>query len=121
MPESSPRPSGLPHDVLVVENNMIIAMDVEESMLLLGVARVRLARNVADAMKAIDERMPDAALLDMELASGTSQPVATRLRQHGVRFAFMSGHDGNAVRDWGFDVAHLRKPFTTRELEGWLR
>ena len=71
-------PALVPQDVLLVEDNLIIALDTEEVMQRLGVATVRVASGVADALKTIDERKPDFALLDVNLG------VETSLRNRGA-------------------------------------
>ena len=80
---TTPATSGgaLPDDVLLVEDNMIIALDTEETMLKLGVKTVRIASGVADALKAIEERAPDFALLDVNLGAETSFEIAEALTQ----------------------------------------
>jgi CheY-like chemotaxis protein len=122
MSDSRTPDGALPQDILIVEDNIIIAMDVEESLRQIGVRDVRVAHNVENALSAIGQRLPDCALLDIELAHGTSFAVAALLQQHGIRFAFMSGYDDNATRGTRFrGVTHLRKPFTIQELTSFLR
>lgn len=112
----------IPADVLLVEDNIIIAMALEENFLDLGVSSVRVARSVADAMAAIDQRVPDCALLDIELKDETSRLIAVRLQSLGVRFAFLSGHGTNVSLGREFDgIRHINKPFAPDELAEWLR
>uniref|UniRef100_UPI001C5CA5BB hypothetical protein n=1 Tax=Escherichia fergusonii TaxID=564 RepID=UPI001C5CA5BB len=56
--------SDLQRDVLLVEDDPLIAMDSAETITGFGVASVRTARDVAGALKLIAERAPDFALLD---------------------------------------------------------
>ena len=50
---SSDRPPALPSDVLIVEDDPIIALDFEDTILGLGVTQVRTAGNVAKALDMI--------------------------------------------------------------------
>ena len=87
----------LPDDVLLVEDNTIIALDTEETLLKLGVKTVRIASGVADALKAIEERAPDFALLDVNLGAETSSEVAEVLAQRNIKFAFATGYGEQIV------------------------
>src|SRR5258706_9345349 len=58
---------GMPNDVLIVEDDPIIALDVEDTLLGFGVKTVRAATSVARALDLIDERPPEFALLDVSL------------------------------------------------------
>ena len=68
----------MPTDVLIVEDDAIIALDFEDTILGFGVKAVRTASNVARALRLIDDRAPDFALLDVALASEKSFAVAER-------------------------------------------
>src|SRR5438105_4636605 len=74
-----PGADGTPNDVLIVEDDPIIALDCEDTILSFGVKNVRSAGNVARALVMIAERPPDFALLDVSLISEKSFAVAERL------------------------------------------
>jgi CheY-like chemotaxis protein len=114
--------NGLPGDVLVVEDDPIIAMDFEDIILGLGVKAVRTAGNVTRALQLIEERAPDFALLDIGLVRENSFAVAERLETLGIHFAFVSGYDGEAALTDAFARRpRLPKPCTTDALEATLR
>jgi len=48
-------------DILVVEDDPLIALDVEDTLRQLGIASVRSAARVADALALIESRRPDFA------------------------------------------------------------
>ena len=118
-----PIPSdGLPDDVLVVEDDAIIALDFEDTILGFGVKTVRTAGNVARALDLIAERAPDFALLDVSLMREKSFAIAERLETLNVPFIFITGYGG----DVGFPPAfanrpRLPKPCSTEALEAALR
>src|SRR6185436_14210756 len=62
-----PASDGMPSDVLIVEDDPIIALDFEDTLLGFGVKTVRTAGSVARALALIDEQPPNFALLDVSL------------------------------------------------------
>jgi light-regulated signal transduction histidine kinase (bacteriophytochrome)/CheY-like chemotaxis protein len=117
-----PAPEDLPREVLIVEDNMIIALDAEATVRRLGVPGIRTAASVAQAMALIDARTPDFALLDINLGTETSFAVAERLAGMGVRFAFATGYGEDiAFPPKLLGVARLRKPYTADMLANALR
>jgi CheY-like chemotaxis protein len=82
----------LPGDVLIVEDDPIIALDFEETILGFGVKTVRTAGSVAKALELIADRAPDFALLDIGLVREKSFAVAERLEALKIPFAFVTGY-----------------------------
>jgi CheY-like chemotaxis protein len=77
---------------LVVEDDPIIALDFEDTILGFGVKTVRAAASVTRALKMIEERAPDFVLLDVGLVREKSFAVAERLDALGIPFAFVTGY-----------------------------
>jgi CheY-like chemotaxis protein len=96
----------VPSDVLVVEDDPIIALDFEEMILGFGVETVRTAGSVTMALEMIASRRPDFALLDVGLVRENSFAVAAQLDALGIPFAFVTGY-GAAV---GLPKAFADKP-----------
>jgi CheY-like chemotaxis protein len=103
-------PDGLPDDVLIVEDDPIIALDFEDTILGFGVSAVRTAGNVAAALDMIAERVPDFALLDVGLAREKSFAVAERLAALNIPFAFVTGYGAERVPPLFADRPRLPKP-----------
>jgi CheY-like chemotaxis protein len=113
---------GIPGDVLVVEDDPIIAMDLEDTILGFGVKTVRVAANVSRALAHIAERAPDFALLDIGLMQEKSFAVAERLEALGIPFAFVSGYSADAALPAAFaKKPRLPKPCTSNALEAILK
>src|SRR5262249_12016955 len=87
----------MPTDVLVVEDDPIIALDFEDTILALGVKSVRSAGSVATALGLIAARAPEFAFLDVGLARENSFAVAERLAALGIPFAFVTGYGADKV------------------------
>jgi len=108
-------------DVLIVEDDPIIALGFEDTLLTLGVPLVRVAANVAAALQMIEDRRPDFALLDVGLARGKSFAVAERLAALGIPFAFATGYGADRVPPEFAGRLRLTKPCTTEALATALR
>ena len=114
--------SDLPRDVLLVEDDPLIAMDSAETITGFGVTSVRTARNVAGALKLIAERAPDFVLLDVGLIREKSFAVAEQLKAQKIPFAFVTGYSGPARVPPAFKhYPVLSKPYLRDELLETLR
>ena len=112
----------MPNDVLIVEDDPIIALDFEDTVLGFGVKTVRTAPNVAKALDMIADRLPEFALLDVSLIREKSFAVAERLEALKIPFAFVTGY-GADVR-LPAELAckpRLPKPYSTDALAALLR
>ena len=84
--------------VLVVEDEFLIALDIQRMLEGEGVKTVLTASRVAQALDLFLSGGPfDAAVLDLRLDRETSTPVAERLHAAGVPFVFLTG--GQATDD----------------------
>ncbi len=103
--------------VLIVEDNMIIAIDEETTMAEMGFSQVHLASSVASAMQIIARGELTFAILDVNLGVETSEPIAEELARVGVPFMFASGYDQGLERLTAkFNAPLLKKPFTRDSL-----
>jgi DNA-binding NtrC family response regulator len=114
-------PFALPQDVLIVEDDPIIAIDFEDTILGFGVKTIRSAGNVAQALRMIAERAPDFALLDVGLVREKSFAIAERLNAMKIPFAFVTGYGADRVPPAFADRPRLPKPCSTEALESALR
>jgi CheY-like chemotaxis protein len=96
----------MPDDVLIVEDDPIIALDFEDTILGFGVRMVRTAGGVTRALQMIAERAPDFAVLDVGLVREKSFAIAERLDALEIPFAFVTGY-GTDVR---LPAAFVQKP-----------
>jgi len=77
---------------LVVEDNMIIALDAEDILTELGASEVFVASSVSEAMGFIQENEISFAMLDVNLGAETSELVALKLRENQTPFIFATGY-----------------------------
>lgn len=98
--------------ILLVEDQPIIAMDVEYMLADHGVATVDTAATTAEALAFIEAARPDAAILDFNLRSGTSLPVAEQLLALNVPFIFTTGYgDGSMIPAAFSHIQMVTKPY----------
>ena len=122
IPASPNGSADMPADVLIVEDDPIIAIDFEDRLLGFGVKRVRTAGSVAQALDAIAARAPDFALLDVELGREKSFAVAERLAAAQIPFVFVTGYGVEARITAEFKMRpRLQKPCSSDALEAALR
>ncbi|RFC69064.1 MULTISPECIES: HWE histidine kinase domain-containing protein [Mesorhizobium] len=111
--------SGLSGDmvVMVVEDQMLIAMDLEAILEDAGAKEVIVASSTAEALSLLEERQPTVAILDLNLGHETSLPVADALSERGIPFAFATGYGDAAGHTERFaDVPVVRKPYDSESI-----
>ena len=96
--------------VLLVEDNMIIALESEDMLLEMGASEVLVASNVAEALHLIENETPTFALLDINLGRELSWPVALRLRELRVPHVFGTGY-GDGI---DYPPEHRGTPVVTK-------
>ncbi|MDI6025675.1 HWE histidine kinase domain-containing protein [Corticibacterium sp. UT-5YL-CI-8] len=106
--------SALPSDmaVLLVEDQMLIAMDVEAMLEEKGVNDVTVTSSSQEALTRLRSFKPHVAVLDFNLGQGTSIPVAQDLTRRGIPFLFATGYgDGSVIPAEFSAVPIVRKPY----------
>ena len=112
---------GMPDDVLIVEDDPIIALDFEDTILGFGVKGVRTAANVARALAMIADRTPDFALLDVGLMREKSFAIAERLDELKIPFVFVTGYGVDVRLPAALaDKPRLPKPYSSDALKALL-
>jgi len=99
--------------ILIVEDDAIIALELQSILTEAGATVIGPARNLAMAEKMAENGPLSAAILDIQLGSALVFPVAERLTEQGVPFVLNTGH-GDArqlAADWP-DAEVLTKPST---------
>jgi len=116
----------LPQDskkVLVLEDEVIVALDLAETIRGAGYEVIGPYYSEEKALDALENSEPAFALLDVNLGQGAdSLKVARRLDEIGSKFAFLTGYDASGLKIFNeFESAKLlSKPLDTRHLINWL-
>jgi DNA-binding response OmpR family regulator len=103
--------------ILIVEDELMVSMLIEETLLEAGYFVVGPFANMTDAIRAARVERLDAAVLDVNVAGQMIYPVAEELSARAIPFGFATGY-GKAVsaKPWN-DRPVLPKPFSGSELE----
>src|ERR1700681_1512805 len=113
---------GMPDDVLIFEDDPIIALDFEDTILGFGVKTVRTAASVVRALEMIADRAPDFALLDVGLVREKSFAIAERLDALKIPFVFVTGYGADVRLPAAFaQRPRLPKPYSTDALQAVLK
>lgn len=78
--------------VLIVEDELLVAMDIQFIAEEMGYAVAGPCPSLAAAARLLEAGAPDAAVLHVRLTDGEVFPLADRLRDMGVPIIFHSGH-----------------------------
>ena len=106
---------GAAMNILVVEDEMIIALHLEEMLQELGHV-VRTASRVQEGLGLLEAGPTDFAILDVNLGGEPSFPIADRLLARGIPFAFATGYGGRLLPEPHAGTPVLEKPFGRAEL-----
>lgn len=107
--------------ILVVEDELLIAMIIEETLQDLGCVVVGPVARLDAALQLAKDETLDAAILDVSIRGGKVYPVAEQLLARGVPFMLASGYGEWALPDAFRAQPRLTKPFTPQRLEEQVR
>ncbi len=107
---------GCQKQILVVEDEFLIAIHVADIMADLGFGVIGPVGDIAQALALVEEATLDGAILDVNLSGQLVFPVAIALAARGVPFILTSGYDANGLPLEWQDRPILRKPVVERDL-----
>jgi CheY-like chemotaxis protein len=103
--------------VLLVEDQALIAMDTEELLRLLGATEVVIAPSVDAALAQLSQTEPDCAVLDLNLGTETSEPIAIVLQARKIPYVFATGYrDSVSIPEMFSEIPVVRKPVSQDSL-----
>lgn len=100
--------------ILIVEDSLLLALELEQGLADLGAQIVGSAAEVGEAMGMLN-RPFDAAVLDANLNGDSVMPVAQALHAMGRPFIFATGYADKAGPT-GFDAPVVRKPYNIGQI-----
>ena len=102
--------------VLIVEDEMLIALLIEDHLIEFGCSMVGPCGSVAQALDTIRAEPVDMAVLDVNLGGEMVYPVAEALEKLHIPFLFLSGYGQEALRPGDARWRVCTKPFTAKIL-----
>ena len=108
--------------LLVVEDEMMVAMMVEDLLTDMGCVVVDVAGTLARGLElAADPRLAlDGAVLDVNLGGDKVYPIADALAARGVPFIFATGYGIAGIAEDFSHIPALAKPYNPGALERML-
>jgi CheY-like chemotaxis protein len=103
--------------ILIVEDEMLIALNLEDMLVQLGHIVVAMAARIPEALKFAAESDIDLAILDLNLSGLSSLPVADVLRSRGIPFMFATGYGSNGLTESYRNEVVLGKPYGVSDLQ----
>ncbi|NHK27056.1 response regulator [Parvularcula flava] len=105
------------HRILVVDDEPLIAMEIETTLSQAGFEVVHMAQSVETALTFLKDGVQlDGAVLDANLHDESARPVVERLQELGVPLLMVSGYSADQIGPWAEEVKLLRKPIVYAEL-----
>jgi two-component SAPR family response regulator len=110
-----------PPRVLVVEDQMLLALALTSLLEDIGCEAVGPVAQVVTALPIVMKEPLDAALLDIRLADESVEPIVAILIRRGIPFAFVTGHARDQIPIALRDRPYVGKPFTDSEIKTVMR
>jgi DNA-binding response OmpR family regulator len=102
--------------VLIVEDEMLVALLIEDFLTEMGCSTLGPCGSVAKALVAARTETFDLAVLDVNLAGEKVYPVAEVLLQRHIPFLFLSGYGDEAIPPGHGEWKVCAKPFRGDDL-----
>ena len=102
--------------VLVVEDEALVALQLEDMLTESGCEVVGPASRVHQALELLEGQQVDAAVLDLNIAGELVYPVADALAKHGLPYIFATAYGASSLEAPYQSRLVLQKPFSRRQL-----
>ncbi|HEY5807782.1 MAG TPA: response regulator [Povalibacter sp.] len=102
--------------VFIVEDEMTIALMIEDMLIDLGHQVTGVAMRLPQAAAMARDVEADVAILDINLDGRRSFSVAQMLRDRGVKLLFASGYGSPGLEAPFLQETVIKKPFEARDL-----
>jgi DNA-binding NtrC family response regulator len=103
--------------ILIVEDELIIAWELQAIVEALGASVLGPAASVSKALALLSQQSSDAAILDINLQGQIITPVAKECERRNVPFAVVTGYGRLHLDEPLLEVApRVRKPFNRGDI-----
>ena len=119
---SAGRPvNGAIPSVMIVEDEMLVALDLQESIRSLGYAVVGPYGRLSEAIEGAETQVIDFAILDLNLNGEMTYDLAESLEKRGIPIVFTTGYESDAINTRIGNCRVLNKPVVKDALASVLR
>lgn len=102
--------------VLVVEDEWIVAVELDNELTAMGCRVVGPVPSVSEAMAILAGQRVDVALVDIELGEDTGYPIAHASQARNVPVVFLTGYNATTLAPEFRHLRCLEKPVGARAL-----
>ncbi|NLR97228.1 response regulator [Rhizobium sp. P38BS-XIX] len=107
--------------VMIVEDEMLIAMELENEVETAGHQVVGTAMNRHQAFDLVERERPDFAFVDVHLQDGpTGLDVGRDIAARGIPYVFVSGNIKRIPEDFAGALGAIEKPYTINGMKNAL-
>ncbi|SEQ02670.1 Bacteriophytochrome (light-regulated signal transduction histidine kinase) [Devosia sp. YR412] len=106
---------------LIVEDQMLIALDLEQILEDAGLSVVATVTSPPEALAYLAKDLPDVAILDINLGDGNSESIAQALQARSVPFMFATGYGDGGIGAEFASVPVVRKPYSREAIVAELK
>ena len=99
-----------PAKILIVEDELLIVLSLENILSSNGYDVMGPFAGAASALRKLEDEIPAAAILDINIQDGTSFAVADALSEKGCPYLFLTGRDNTSLPPAYADHPILTKP-----------
>jgi len=100
-------------NILIVEDEVLLAMELESELEAAGHSILGVAMSRGDAFAIVEATRPDFAFVDIHLKDGPSGvDVGRRLASIGVPYVFMTGNLKRIPDDFAGAIGAIEKPYS---------
>jgi len=101
--------------VLIVEDEWLVAMNLEAALEHAGIQVIGPVPTVQTALRTIEDEQLDAAFLNVNLGVEKVWPVADSLMDRGIPLVFVTSYDANNLPDRYRSLPYCTKPAAEQE------
>ena len=110
------------YKILIVEDELLVATDIQESLEMLGYTVIDAVATGSDAIQSVNRELPDVILMDIMLRGEMTgiQAAEAINRLHDVPVIYLTANADPATIDkakFSLPYGYIIKPFTDRDLQ----
>lgn len=106
---------------LIVEDEMLLALQLEHEVESSGYRVIGLASDASEAIALVEREQPEFAFVDIHLRDGpTGIDIGRYLASRGIPFVFVSGNLKRIPADFAGALGAIEKPYSANGLQNAL-